>query len=311
MAQPVDVAVLRITITRISGEVLLGPRAIFDGSESVKELKQKLPHCDGGVWQLLLEGRELLDTERLADTCNTSMENEVTAVAVKTAGTELMQLTATAKERNARLKQESEQWLSTYMSVDEDARRQRRDQDIQIYQQAVTILLQQIEDFAIADCRREAVNGKSCCHVHLEDLQRYELGKQFYFTRAKPIRADPVLRGWYFSTHEEALDPHDVPAAMELKRPMFLADGTLNQQTRPCHSHVFIRMLARELVQRFEQQGLQVSPGSSFGALELNWGTEDSAVRSRHENWYDAPPVPTAQVDGRVRKVRRRPSAQS
>lgn len=305
---------LHVTITGIGGKVLLGPRAEVHRGENVKGLKRQLPDCREGAWRLLLDGRELLDGEPLASACGTGTEHEMTAVVVSLLGTELARLTADTQEWKASLMQVDEQWLGACVSAHDDAKRRRRDEDIHVYRQAMARLLQQIEDIAIADCRRCAMDGKSSSTVHLDNLQAYELGSKFYFTRSKPIRADPVLRGWYFSNHGDALDPCDVPEDMELKRPMFTNVGDLNQEAGLDHSRIFINALALELVQRFEQQGLRVSPGSGWGVLQLSWGEEETAEeRDEYEKWYDeavAASGPPGSADRRVLAVRKRPAAE-
>lgn len=256
---------LSLTIISVSGDVLLGPKEQVDASECARDLKRRLPDC-GGAWRLLLLGRELHDPESLSSVCQPDVENEITAVVEKTHATKLARKMVEQREWKAQLQQSSEQWLAEMASADDDKKRQQRDKDIEAYRVALAQLVQQVGERALMSCNMAAGDGKSWCTFVFDDLQFHELGAKFYFAmpRLKPIRADPILRGWYLSVHgADSKDVPDVPEHLQM-------GGQRNNK--------FIQSLTPDLISFLKGHGLRVFPGECMGYVNIAWGGDELAM---------------------------------
>jgi len=252
-----------ITITGISGGALLGPCDI-DASERVRGLKRRLPDS-GGLWRLFLRERELLDQETLAEACHGEATHHLTAIVIKSTAAELVNMMAEQRERKFLLQQGNDSWLREFASSDEEKKRQQRDADIRAYREAVASLVQQLQGEVVQHCKRAASKGRSWYQFVMADLQRYQLGANFFFSFDRQVRADPILRGWYFSSHGvESNDPADLPVVLQM-------GGEHNME--------FIKSITQELALVLEQShGLRVAPGDYFGCLVLMWGTEEEVA---------------------------------
>eukprot|EP00445_Apocalathium_hangoei_P038279 CAMPEP_0203949106 /NCGR_PEP_ID=MMETSP0359-20131031/83600_1 /ASSEMBLY_ACC=CAM_ASM_000338 /TAXON_ID=268821 /ORGANISM="Scrippsiella Hangoei, Strain SHTV-5" /LENGTH=255 /DNA_ID=CAMNT_0050880909 /DNA_START=72 /DNA_END=839 /DNA_ORIENTATION=- len=255
----------------MSGTVLLGPGAIVDSADTVRQLKRKLKDCDGD-WQLIREGRELLDQERLSDACKADCENELTAVVANTAVVSLRRTQADAQAETLLLQQANEKWLLEFETATEDRKKRQREEDIRVYESAMAALVTQLVADALQLCRRHAGEGHGSVVFVMDTLQHYELAATMFFRRDLKIRADPVLRGWFFKTEgKDTHEPSGVPQCLKL-------GGTRHQ--------TFIQSIASDLVPKFEEQGLRVLPGSYFGLLQLVWGGVPEDQETDYEKWW-------------------------
>eukprot|EP00930_Biecheleria_cincta_P076189 TRINITY_DN63401_c0_g1_i1.p1 TRINITY_DN63401_c0_g1~~TRINITY_DN63401_c0_g1_i1.p1 ORF type:complete len:260 (-),score=43.99 TRINITY_DN63401_c0_g1_i1:57-836(-) len=226
---------LRVTVQAISGEVLLGPSINVNTNESTSDLKRRLPD-HGGAWRLLLKGRELLDRERLSAACEQDAENEITAVALQNVATDLSRLLAETIAKRARLYECGERWLRECDAASDDRKQQQRKEDIQLFMNARETLLQEIEEQTIFHCKKDARMGRNSSQVHLENLQAFELGAKFFFAFNRTIRQDPIMRGWYYSMHDDAREPRDVPETIQM-RPRAHAEPCEEGHHRAFSSH--------------------------------------------------------------------------
>ncbi|CAJ1404220.1 unnamed protein product [Effrenium voratum] len=173
-----------VTVRGLSGDELLGPVEV-DGAETVEALQRRLGALGAGPWRLL-QGEK-----RRAQASQSS----------------LSELSAAAHARAEECERRNAAWLEELPEAAVPRKRQKREEDVEEYERALALLVEQMSSIALARSRVEASKGKATYRYDFQlEAQGFELGDKMYFRCLRDLRCDPVLRGWYFTQNLEDLD---------------------------------------------------------------------------------------------------------
>ena len=236
-----------VTVRGLGGDVLLGPVEV-DSAETVEGLTRRLTGSTGSTdpWRLLQGDDCLRPSSKLAE-LGTSLS--LTAVVSRTLTTELAELCAATQRRGEERQRRNAAWLEELPEATAPRKRQRREEDIQEYERALAILVENMSSIALARSKVYASEGKSSSQYDFQqEAVLFDLtAKMFQGTR--DLRRDPVLRGWYFTENPEHLDtPQDVKMdnqrfyrwCMKVLRPRVMdhlrqMDLTVKEHVLMCH----------------------------------------------------------------------------
>ena len=231
-----------VQVNNINGDLLLGPVEL-DPSHTVRDVKQQLEakvlkeSGEGKSFRLLLQDRRAELELNLGDLGTESVD--FSAVALQSIVGELTMRSREALSRKEELAKRNTAWLEEIPTATDERKRQKREEDLRDYQNALQDLIELMVEQAIFECRRVAAKGP--CEFLWDfhgSLQWYELGMMLYFKRSSSFyTGDPCMsslfRGWYFSTHDdEILDPPEVQMGQDIANSLRALRGPLMQHLR-------------------------------------------------------------------------------
>ena len=252
-----------VQVNNINGDVLMGPVEL-DASQTVRDVKQQLEAKvlkeagERKSFRLLLQDRSAELELNLGDLGTESVD--FSAVALQSIVGELTMRSREALSRKEELAKRNTAWLEEIPTATNARKRQKREEDLRDYQNALQEMIELMVEQAIFECRRVAAKGE--CEITWDfggSVQFYELGRMLYIGRSSTYTRDPskssLFRGWYFSTHDdeiEILDPPRVVMGQDFGKSL--------------------RAMQGPLMQRLMQMGLEVeAAGSRVDAIKIKW----------------------------------------
>ena len=258
-----------VQVTNITGDVLMGPVEL-DASHTVRDVKQQLEakvlkeKGERKSFRLLLQDRSAELELNLGDLGTESVD--FSAVALQSIVGELTMRSREALSRKEELAKRNTAWLEEIPTATNARKRQKREEDLRDYQNALQEMAELMAEQAIFECRRTAAKGQ--CEITWTfggSVQFYELGRMLYFRfPSSSYSRDPYhsshFRGWYFSTHDEVLDaPEEVVMGQDFGNSL--------------------RAIQGRLVQHLMQMGLEVEAAvNRVDAIKIKWPADTTGL---------------------------------
>ena len=177
-----------VQVTNITGDVLMGPVEL-DASHTVRDVKQQLEakvlkeKGERKLFRLLLQDRSAELELNLGDLGTESVD--FSAVALQSIVGELTMRSREALSRKEELAKRNTAWLEEIPTATDERKRQKREEDLRDYQNALQDLIELMVEQAIFECQRVAAKGQCEFHWAFDgSLQWYELGAMLYFQRS-------------------------------------------------------------------------------------------------------------------------------
>lgn len=258
-----------LTVYGLDGTVLLGPGLHVNATDCIGNIKHRLHRRHVKV-RLFWKDTELFDEECLAGRFSrgSAPDVELTAVMSHDVSAELAAITFVAQERHKHIQESSRQWLQELGSADEQRKIQEREKDVCEYERALADMVAHLGEMAIANCKLAAMNRQSRCRFDFEhEVPVYDLGSRICLHRERPIRSDPVMRGWYFSS--------EAPDALDTPEFMVMGDGMISDPRPRRRYSDFIRDVIRpRLKMTLSEKGLRIRDDTQLiHAIVIEWSS--------------------------------------